>query len=165
MKRWRGPWGHPMSETADPAVHAAAVSMIDARQVMAIATLRSDGWPQNTIVGYANKGLTIYFLILRASQKFRNIARDDRVALAIGEQPVNIHFAEAVYASARAAEVTDTQEREEAWQLLMKRHPNLGGRAMPDEAVTAIMRARCEHVSVVDYSKGLGHTDSINVPE
>lgn len=150
-----------MNESADPLVHDAAVGMIDARHVMAVATIRPDGWPQNTIVGYTNDGLTIYFLIFRASQKFANISHDERVAIAIGEQPSDIHFAEAVYASARAAEVTDPDERARAWQLLGQRHPNLGGRAEPDAQVTAIMRARCEHVSVLDYSKGLGHTDSL----
>jgi nitroimidazol reductase NimA-like FMN-containing flavoprotein (pyridoxamine 5'-phosphate oxidase superfamily) len=150
-----------MTESADPLVHDAAVSMIDARRVMAVATVRPDGWPQNTIVGYANDGLTIYFLIFRASQKFANIARDERVAIAIGEQPSDIRFTEAVYASAHAAEVTDPDERAQAWRLLGQRHPNLAGRAEPDAEITAIMRARCEHVSVLDYTKGLGHTDSL----
>jgi nitroimidazol reductase NimA-like FMN-containing flavoprotein (pyridoxamine 5'-phosphate oxidase superfamily) len=154
-----------MNEQGDPSIHAAAVTMVDARRVMAIATVRADGWPQNTIVGYANEGLTLYFLIFRSSQKFRNIAHDDRVALAIGEQPANLHFAEAVYASGHAAEVVDPQEREQAWQLLVKRHPNLGGREMPDRDVSGIMRARCEHVSVLDYNKGLGHTETLELPQ
>ena len=154
-----------MREHSDDSSHAAAVAKLDVRHVMAIATVRPDGWPHNTIVGYANDGMTLYFLIFRASQKFANIARDERVAIAIGEQPSNIQFAEAVYASARAAEVTDPAERERAWQLLGQRHPNLGGRAAPDTAVTAIMRARCEHVSVLDYNKGLGHTDSLDLPQ
>jgi hypothetical protein len=29
---------------------------------MTIATTRPDGWPQATTVGYANEGLTLYFL-------------------------------------------------------------------------------------------------------
>ena len=154
-----------MTERGEPSVHEAAVRIIDARRVMAIATLRPDSWPQNTIVGYANDGLTLYFLIFRESQKFANIAHDDRVAIAIGEQPSDIHSAEAVYASARAAEVTDPPERMLAWQLLVRRHPNLGGRSEPDKALTALMRARCEHVSVLDYSKGLGHTDALELPK
>ncbi len=153
-----------MSEQSDRSIQAAAVAMLDVRHVMAIATVRADGWPQNTIVGYANDGLTLYFLIFRSSQKFRNIANDDRVAFAIGEQPSNLHFAEAVYASGHAVEVTNQQEREQAWQLLVKRHPNLGGRGVPDQENTAIMRARCEHVSVLDYNKGLGHTESLELP-
>lgn len=154
-----------MSEREHTSVQAAAVEILDARCVLAIATVRPDGWPQNTIVGYSNDGMTIYFMILRASQKFHNISEDNRVAMAIGEQPSDIQFAEAVYAAGHAAEVTDTQEREWAWQLLMKRHPNLAGKAMPAEAMIAMMRAQCEHVSVLEYSKGLGHTELLELPQ
>ena len=154
-----------MTDPIDPIVHATAVSMIDARRVMAIATVRPDGWPHNTIVGYANDALTIYFLIFKSSQKFRNIVNNDRVAIAIGEQPADIHLAEAVYAAGHAAEIIDPQEREHAWRLLAKRHPNLAGRGMPDQSVTAIMGATCEHVTVLDYSKGLGHTDALELPD
>jgi hypothetical protein len=44
------------------------VRILDENRLMAIATIRPDGWPQNTIVGYANAGFTVYFLIFRASQ-------------------------------------------------------------------------------------------------
>lgn len=152
-----------MSERDEISVQAAAVGMMDARCILAIATVRPDGWPQNTIVGYANEGMTIYFLILKASQKFSNITADDRVAIAIGEQPSNIQYVEAVYASGHAMEVTDLQEKNQAWKLLVERHPNLAEHGMPDEAITAIMRARCEHVSVLDYRKGLGHTDTLDL--
>ncbi|MER8957242.1 pyridoxamine 5'-phosphate oxidase family protein [Mesorhizobium sp. M0833] len=46
---------------------------------MTIATLRPDGWPQATTVGYVNEGLTLYFLCGLDSQKAENLARDDRV--------------------------------------------------------------------------------------
>ena len=52
---------------------------------MTIATLRPDGWPQATTVGYASDGLTLYFLCGPDSQKARNLARDDRVSLAIDD--------------------------------------------------------------------------------
>lgn len=139
-----------------------AIGILDARRIMALATVRPDGWPQTTLVGYANDGLTIYFMIFRTSQKFRNIAKDDRVSLAVGEEPPDIHLAKAVFAAARSAEVTDPIEREQAWQLLVRRHPNLVGRPMPENSVAAMMRAACEHVSVLDYTKGLGHTDALH---
>ena len=52
-------------------------------RVMTIATLRPDGWPQATTVGYVNEGLTLYFLCGLDSQKAANLARDDRVSLTI----------------------------------------------------------------------------------
>jgi nitroimidazol reductase NimA-like FMN-containing flavoprotein (pyridoxamine 5'-phosphate oxidase superfamily) len=34
------------------------LTILDQRRIMTIATLRPDGWPQATTVGYANEGLT-----------------------------------------------------------------------------------------------------------
>jgi hypothetical protein len=34
------------------------LALLDQRRTMRIATLRPDGWPQVTTVGYANEGLT-----------------------------------------------------------------------------------------------------------
>ena len=53
-----------------------AITILNANRIMTIATVRPDGWPQATIVGYANEGFRIYFLIYRASQKFENIGGD-----------------------------------------------------------------------------------------
>ena len=138
-----------------------AIAILDARRVMAISTVRPDGWPQTTIVGYANDGLTVYCLIFRSSQKFANISADPRVSIAVGEEPRDIHLAQAVYASARAAEVDDPAERDRAWSLLVDRHPNLTGLDMPDPSATALLRLGCEHISVLDYRQGLGHTDAL----
>ena len=55
------------------------LSLLDQHGIMTIATLRPDGWPQATTVGYANEGLTLYFLCGPESQKAANLARDERV--------------------------------------------------------------------------------------
>lgn len=128
--------------------------ILDSHRIMAISTLRPDGWPQTTIVGYANDGLALYFIIFRSSQKFANIVADDRVSIAVGEEPRDLRHLEAVYAGAHASEVTDLQQAEHAWLLLTQRHPNLSHLEVPDNAETALMCAICEHVAVLDYSKG-----------
>jgi nitroimidazol reductase NimA-like FMN-containing flavoprotein (pyridoxamine 5'-phosphate oxidase superfamily) len=140
-----------------------AIGILNARRTMAISTVRPDGWPQTTIVGYANEGWTLHFVIFRRSQKFTNIAHDDRVSVAIGEEPADIREAKAVFASGRAKEVTNPSEREHAWRVLASRHPNLVGRTMQDAAVAAIMSVDCEHVSALDYTKGLGHADALHL--
>ena len=75
-----------------------AIDILDANRIMTIATVRPDGWPQATIVGYANEGWSLYFLIYRNSQKFANIARDNRVAITVGSEPRDIRQIKAVYA-------------------------------------------------------------------
>ena len=63
-----------------------ALQILGENRIMSIATVRPDGWPQTTIVGYANEGWSLYFLIYRDSQKFGNISRDNRVSISVGLQ-------------------------------------------------------------------------------
>lgn len=140
-----------------------ASRILDAHRIMAISTLRPDGWPQTTIVGYANDGLVIYFLIFRSSQKFANIRHDNRVSIAVGEEPKLMRELTAVYAGAQASEVVEPKEREAAWALLARRHPNLVDFDLPRSAEAALMRADCKHVSVLDYTKGYGHIEAFSM--
>lgn len=140
-----------------------AIDILDANRIMTIATVRPDGWPQATIVGYANEGWSLFFLIYRDSQKFANIARDNRVAITVGCEPSEIKQIKAVYAGCNAFELTDLADRSRAWKLLAERHPNLTDLAPPQTADVATMTARCRHVSILDYTKGLGHTESVSV--
>jgi nitroimidazol reductase NimA-like FMN-containing flavoprotein (pyridoxamine 5'-phosphate oxidase superfamily) len=145
---------------ADTSAVERAISVLDNNRIMAISTLRPDGWPQTTIVGYANVGLLVYFMIFRTSQKFSNLKRDNRVSMAIGQEPARLDQARAVFAGAEANEVNDTDERKEVWTVLQARHPNLFGYDLPDSSEAVIVCARCKHVSVADYTKGMGHTDA-----
>lgn len=140
-----------------------AIQILDSHRMMAISTVRPDGWPQTTMVGYANQGWNIYFMIFRSSQKFANIAADERVSIAVSSEPSFLSEIKAVYAGAHALEVTDPAERELAWKLLLERHPNLDDFGFPDTSDTALMRAKCKYVSVLDYSQGLGHTEALVV--
>ena len=144
-------------------MESGAIEILDSHRTMAISTLRPDGWPQTTIVGYANDGLTLYFLIFRSSQKFHNITADNRVALAVGGNAKDLSQLTAVYAGAHALEVTDPGKRSDAWRLLVSRHPKLIEFEFPDEAETAMMMAECKYVSVLDYRKGPGHTEEFIV--
>ena len=46
----------------DDAIRRKILALPDQHRAMTIATLRPDGWPQATTVGYVNEGLTLYFL-------------------------------------------------------------------------------------------------------
>jgi nitroimidazol reductase NimA-like FMN-containing flavoprotein (pyridoxamine 5'-phosphate oxidase superfamily) len=140
-----------------------AIEILNDHRIMSIATLRPDGWPQSTIVGYANEGFRLYFLVYRASQKFENISRDNRVSITVGREPSELSQIKAVYAGCHAREVTELAERSHAWTLLAARHPNLTDLAPPQEGDVATMVAECRYVSVVDYSEGLGHTEALTI--
>ena len=72
----------------DNSIRQKIQTLLDQHRTMRIATVRADGWPQVTTVGYANEGFTIYFLCGIDSQKAQNLSRDDRLSLAIDEDPM-----------------------------------------------------------------------------
>lgn len=142
-----------------------AIEILNSHRLMAISTLRPDGWPQTTIVGYANEGLTLYFMIFRSSQKLANIRHDKRVSFAVGGPAKDLSQATAVYAAAHATELVDSAERDHGWRVLVSRHPNLQEFELPDRTQAALIKAECKHLSVVDYRKGLGHTEELSVAD
>jgi nitroimidazol reductase NimA-like FMN-containing flavoprotein (pyridoxamine 5'-phosphate oxidase superfamily) len=141
------------------------VELLGAHRVMSIATNRPDGWPQATIVGYANDGLIIYCFIARDGQKFSNITHDPRVSIAIGNdvrQPLQIR---GLSMAARVAFVEDKGEIDHAYALLLQRYPEYKIMPQPDPAAVPLMRITPEVVSILDYSKGFGHTDLVSVTD
>lgn len=144
-------------------VEQTGIRILNAHRIMAISTVRPDGWPQTTIVGYANAGWTIYFMVYRSSQKLANIQRDDRISIAVGDEPAGLGELAALFAGGRACEVTEPREREQAWKLLMERHPVLAAFVMPGPAEAVMMRMTCKYVSALDYSQGLGHREALTV--
>lgn len=144
-------------------MHQKAVDILDQYRLMTIATLRPDGWPQATMVSYANDGLLLYFVISRQSQKYTNIDRDSRVSIVVGrdfDDPAQI---KALSIAANASEVRDPRQRERAIELILKRHPALAKLGGPDLKHSAVMRAYCSIVTILDYSKGFGHSDLLTV--
>ena len=132
---------------------------------MAISTIRPDGWPQTTIVGYVNRGFEIFFLIFRSGQKYQNIEQNDRVSIAVAAEPATLPDLKAVYAGGHAVEVTEQPERDEIWRLFMQRASNLSGFKIPEATDAAFMRVMCKYVSVLDFSQGLGHREQLTVDD
>jgi len=140
-----------------------AVDILKDNRLMAISTLRGDGWPQTTMVSYANEDILIYFIVSKASQKFANIERDDRVSLVIGRDFHDPSTIKAVSIAAKASEVRDPKQRQRAITLLLERHPGLRKLERPDPGHSAVMRANPEIITILDYSKGFGHADLLTV--
>jgi nitroimidazol reductase NimA-like FMN-containing flavoprotein (pyridoxamine 5'-phosphate oxidase superfamily) len=142
-----------------------AVGILDRYRLMTIATLRADGWPQATMVNYANEGLLLYFIISRQSQKYANIQRDSRVSIAIGRDFDDPREIKALSIAANASDVRDPVQWEHAVDLILARHPVLAALGRPDPAHSAVIRAYCSIVTILDYSEGFGHADVLTVSE
>jgi len=142
-----------------------AVRILNSHRIMSISTVRPDGWPQTTIVGYANRGFEIVFMIFRASQKFTNIQHDNRVSVAVAAEPRELEQLTAVYAGGEVEQITDERGRGDAWRLLMERHSNLAGFKIPDDSGAAFMKLRCKYVSLLDFTQGVGHREQLVIDE
>jgi len=146
----------------DQGIKQTILSLLDQHRIMTIATLRPDGWPQATTVGYVSDGLTLYFLCGLDSQKARNLARDDRVSLTIDHDTPDVMAITGLSMAAHARPVTDPVEGRRILGLLSSRYPAQPmPLAMPRPDEVSIFRVEPVVISVLDYSKGFGHTDLV----
>ncbi len=144
----------------DPSLHSQILSLLDQHRTMSLATLRPDGWPHATTVGFAHENLTLYFLCSPNSQKAANIGRDERVSLTIDHDVAQVMDITGLSMAARARRVVDRAEAQKALALLMHRYPeqkSLPG-PVPDPQALCIFRLTPSVISVLDYSQGFGHT-------
>ena len=140
--------------------------ILDANRIMTIATLRSDGWPQATTVGYVNDGLAFWFLCGRDSQKAANLARDNRVSLTINGDPSDIMAITGLSMAAHAIPVSDRAEAEKVLRLMPAKYPDQKALpvAMPTPDQVSLFRIEPSVVSVLDYTQGFGHADLVAWP-
>lgn len=139
------------------------LSILGRHGVMTLATNRPDGWPQATSVSYVHRGLILYFLISRSSQKFANIAADDRVSICIASGAAAPIEFEGLSMSARAIESRDEPYRSDMLVQMRARHPAYFDSPALDMSRSALFRALPQVISIVDFSKGLGHSDVVTV--
>ncbi len=139
------------------------LKLLDQHRIMTIATLRPDGWPQATTVGYVSDGLTLYFLCGRDSQKAVNLAQDDRVSLTIDHDTSDIMAITGLSMAGHARAVRDRAEAAKILSMLPSRYPEQKSLPfpMPTPDEVSIFRITPTVISVLDYSKGFGHADLV----
>ncbi len=142
---------------------AEIIALLNECRIMTIATIRGDGWPQATVMCYANKELAIYGLLGLNTQKHLNIVRDPRVSVAISgdcEQPLQY---KGLSLAGRATISENKAEIDRVSGIVLNRHPNFKKMQASDPARIGVLRLMPEVVSIVDYSKGFGHSDLVRV--
>ena len=147
----------------DDEIRKKILTILDQHRIMTVATLRPDGWPQATTVGYVNEGLTLYFLCGLDSQKARNLAHDNRMSLTIDHDTADLMKITGLSMAAHAHVVTDRAEAEKVLRMLPLKYPDAPPLPMkmpsPDEV--RLIRVTPMVISVLDYSRGFGHTDLV----
>ena len=149
------------------AIERKILDLLQTHRVMTFATVRSDGWPQATTVGYVHEGMRLWFLCGLDSQKARNLARDDRVSLTIDHDTADIMAITGLSMAAHAHRVTDPAEAAKVLRLLPEKYadapPSTASLPMPTPDQVAIFRVEPTVISVLDYALGFGHTDLVTL--
>jgi len=147
----------------DEEIRKTILTLLDQHRIMTVATLRPDGWPQATTVGYVNEGLTLYFLCGLESQKAKNLARDDRISLTIDHDTTDLMAITGLSMAGRAHAVNDRSDAEKVLRMLPLKYPDAPPLPvkMPTPDEIRLFRVTPTVISVLDYSKGFGHTDLV----
>lgn len=145
----------PAEKPLEPArLKTLVLKILDENRTMAVATIRPDGWPQATIVGFVHDDLTLYCVVSRQSQKLANVRRDPRASIAIGHPLPGGEPIRGLSMAARIEEVEGFDEIERLNDLVCARYPGAGVFA-PRQSNSAVLRARPQLVSLVDEAEGL----------
>jgi nitroimidazol reductase NimA-like FMN-containing flavoprotein (pyridoxamine 5'-phosphate oxidase superfamily) len=138
--------------------------VLDTAQDLTLATIRPDGYPQATTVSFAHENMLLYVGIGRGSQKAENIRRNGKVSLTINLPYHDWRQIRGLSMSALAELVDDEDEAARARAVLERRFPAVSEWGGPDMGhEVAFVRIRPQMVSLIDYSKGFGHTELVSV--
>lgn len=142
---------------------AQITDILDKTDDMTIATIRPDGFPQATVVAFVHDGLRIYFSTFPASQKAGNIADNDKVSLTITPPYTRWQDIEGLSIGGHAHKVDDPDEARRVGMLILDRYPEVADVMEDAPGDSVIIRVDPVVISLLDYSRGFGHTEHIEV--
>jgi nitroimidazol reductase NimA-like FMN-containing flavoprotein (pyridoxamine 5'-phosphate oxidase superfamily) len=146
-----------------PALRETILDLLARHNNMTIATIRPDGYPQATTVGYVNDGLDIYFGCGAQSQKAKNLALNSKVSIAIDRDYESWNQIQGLSLAGTAARVTDADEIKKVGGLLFAKFPQAADFSQDELLATVIFRVTPSVISVLDYTKAFGHSDLVTV--
>lgn len=136
--------------------------IMDEHRIMTIATVRDDGYPQATTVSFVHDGLLLYFVCGNSSQKAINIKNNPKVSVTIDTDHEDFLHIQGISLGGIASEVSNHRDIRWVYEQLQKRYPDIESMTMPEEGVS-VFKIEPEVISVLDYSKGFGHTELAHV--
>ena len=167
-----------MSSASRARTKALILSLLEQHRVLALATLRRDGWPQTTLVGYVNDGFLLYCFVSRNSQKLENIRMDPRVSATLGSDAPRPSEIKGLSLGGKCFEATDAGEIDLASELRLRRYPEYAQvpppviqgdlrrvSPKPDMKSVALLRIEPQIISVLDYSRQFGQSELIAFSE
>ena len=130
---------------------------------MTLATVRADGFPQATAVTFINEGLDICFASREHSQKATNLARNGKVSAAITLPFSTWHDIKALSMGGVVRRLDDESEVARLSRLLLEKSPESAEFAGYAIAGVAFYLMRPKIITLLDYSRGIGHSITLEV--
>jgi len=146
-----------------PSTKRLILEQLKTHRNMSLATVRPDGYPQATTVGYANDGLTLYFACDRNGQKVRNLQRSPKVSLTINKDTANWKKITGLSMGATAKVLERPADTKRALALLARKFKDMKNLSEEDLAETAFVRVQPKVISMLDYRRGFGWTKLVRV--
>src|SRR5690606_4250604 len=105
----------------------------------------------------------LYFLCGLDSQKAQNLARDDRLSLTIDHDTADLMAITGLSMAGHARAVEDRAEAAKVLAMMPLKYPDMAPlpMPMPSPEQVRIFRVTPIVISVLDYTKGFGHTDLV----
>ncbi|MCB1506146.1 MAG: pyridoxamine 5'-phosphate oxidase family protein [Hyphomicrobiaceae bacterium] len=147
-----------MTDVLQKDLKALALEILSGEHLMALATVRHDGFPQTTWVNYISDQLTLYFACDAASQKAGNIELNPKVSLAIASETKNFNKLKGLSMSGTARRIKDRATATTLAQRLFSELPQSRRFVPQDPLSLAVFAVEPVAISIVDYAQGFGTT-------
>ena len=97
------------------------------------------------------------------SQKAANLAACNKVSLTIDDDADQIMELKGVSMAATGEFISDAALVPKIYKMLIAKYPGAENLPPPDHTTVRYVRLTPKVISVLDYAKGFGHTDLVNV--
>jgi PPOX class probable F420-dependent enzyme len=147
----------------DPQLRSFVQSVLEQQRDLTLATIRPDGYPQANTVSYASDGLRAYFATGRDSQKARNLRQCPKASIVVDCPYEESGSPKGLSMDGTATVLPDeSDECRHAMQALRRKFPDADDMApRPEPRSIVFVEFVPNVISVLDYSKGLVHTDLV----
>ena len=153
-----------MITTMDKQIEQFILDILAGHNILTLATVRDDGYPQATTVTYANDGLKIYFLTGPECQKVHNIKHCNKVSLTIDREYEDWRQIKGLSMGGMAEVLSNPDEIEEAVICLEGKFPKIHEWVSTEEmGAAAFVKITPQVISVLNYEKGFGYTELVPV--
>jgi nitroimidazol reductase NimA-like FMN-containing flavoprotein (pyridoxamine 5'-phosphate oxidase superfamily) len=148
----------------DQALKSKILEVLRSHHTMALATVRSDGYPQATVVNYIHDDFVLYFAVDAASQKAGNIRLNNKVSVAIASEEQNFYKLRGLSMSGKAARIVDERRANELALRLFRTLPQSRRFVPEDPKQLAVFEITPVAISLVDYATGFGKSYLVELP-